>query len=84
MSGYLDHMNSKPAHERRRHAMRVAGIVTAFIFVGWVTTLGLRLGTGGTNSAQVAGTDGSSQAAAAVTAAYQGGNQLIVSTTTAY
>ncbi len=30
-------------HERRALAARVAGVLTAIIFVGWVTTLGVRL-----------------------------------------
>ncbi len=88
MNRYLDHMHSKPTHERRQHAMRVAGVVTALVFVGWVTTLGLQLGTSSTGSGQVAGsTDTSAQTAAAVTSGYdatQGGNQLIVATSTTY
>ena len=79
MKRYFEHMHGKPAHDRRQHAMRVAGIITALVFVGWVTTLGMRLGTGG---AQVAGSD-TSQTAAAITSLQQG-NQLIVSTTTDY
>jgi hypothetical protein len=78
MNRYLDHMHTKPTHERRRHAMRIAGIVTVLVFVGWVTTLGLQLGSSSTNA---------SQTAAAVTSSYdatQTSNQLIVSTSTTY
>ena len=84
---YLDHMQSKPTHERRQHAMRVAGVLTALVFVGWVTTLGVRLGGTSAGSVQVAGTDNVGQTAAALNSGYdaaQGGNQLIVSTTTDY
>ena len=88
MNRYLEHMHSKPTHDRRQHAMRVAGILTALVFVGWVTTLGMQLGTGAAGSATVAGsTDNSAQTAAVITSGYQGsqsGNQLIVSTTTDY
>jgi len=31
-------------HERRQVALRVATIVTAILFIGWLATLGLRLG----------------------------------------
>lgn len=31
-------------HERRQFALRVAGSVTAVIFVGWLATLGVRIG----------------------------------------
>jgi hypothetical protein len=41
---YLNHMNTKSTHERRQHALQVATIVTALVFVGWLGTLGLRLG----------------------------------------
>ena len=85
---YLDHMHTKPTHERRQHAMRVAGVVTALVFAGWVTTLGMRLGTG-SGDAQVAETSStnSDQTAAVLNSGFdatQGGNQLIVSTTTDY
>ncbi|MEK7109044.1 MAG: hypothetical protein AAB919_01240 [Patescibacteria group bacterium] len=86
MNRYLEHLHRKPTHERRQHAMRVAGVLTALVFVGWVTTLGMQLGTTN-NSAQVAGTDNTGQTAAALQSGYdaaQGGNQLIVSTTTDY
>ncbi len=43
MKKYLHHIKSKPTHERREHAMRVAGVVTALVFFGWISTLGVRL-----------------------------------------
>jgi hypothetical protein len=49
---YLDHINSKPTHERRKHAVQIASVVSGVIFLGWLGTLGLRLATPG---GQVAG-----------------------------
>lgn len=82
MAPYFEHMHSKSTHERRTHAMRVAGVITALLFAGWISTLGLR-STLGTGQPQVAGSDGSSQTAAALNTqidqGYQG-NQLVVAT----
>ncbi len=45
MKRYLDHIkNTKAPHERRAHAVKVAGFVTAAVFVLWAGTLSLRLG----------------------------------------
>lgn len=41
---YFNHVQSKPTHHRRQHAMQVAGILTALAFVVWVTTLPMRFG----------------------------------------
>jgi hypothetical protein len=87
MNRYLKHMHGKPTHERRQHAMKIAAVLTALVFVGWVTTLGLQLGSSNNAPTQVAGSDAASQTAAAVqSSGYQtgSGNQLIVSTTTGY
>ena len=81
MSRYLQHIKGKPTHERRLHAMRVSGVITALIFVGWVTTLGVSMGTGAGTVAQEQ-TD--TQTASAVQSSGFTGNQLIVSTTTNY
>ena len=35
-------MQTKSTHERRQHAVQVATVVTAFVFVGWIATLGVR------------------------------------------
>lgn len=84
MAPYLEHMRNKPAHERRLHAMRVAGVLTALVFAGWVTTLGLQAGS--TDQTAVAGTDTSGQTAAAAAAPASGyplqGNQLVVASST--
>ena len=45
---YFRHIQSKPTHHRRQHAVQVAGILTAVAFVVWITTLPLRFGGMGT------------------------------------
>jgi hypothetical protein len=83
---YAQHMQNKSTHERRQHALKVAGIVTAVLFVGWLATLGMRLsmGTGGTvaNSSDTS-SDNSSQLANVVEgASYTSVNSLQVASTT--
>jgi hypothetical protein len=43
MRRYIEHVQNKEPHERRAHALRIAGTLTALVFVGWLGTLGLRL-----------------------------------------
>lgn len=81
MKKYFDHINNKEPHERRQHAMRISGVVTAMVFAVWITTLGLRLGSGGDQLAQD-GFDQTALTAAAVESGYSGPNQLYVATTT--
>jgi hypothetical protein len=40
---YLDHIKSKEPHERRRHALTIAGVLTGVFFVAWLATLPIRL-----------------------------------------
>jgi hypothetical protein len=40
--------DERTTHERRQFAVRTAGMLTAVLFVGWLATLGVRLGTGET------------------------------------
>lgn len=85
MNRYLEHMHQKPAHERRRHAMRVAGVITAVIFAGWVTSFSLHLGSAAPAPVASSGTAASQTAAAIQGSGYPtSGNQLIVATTTDY
>lgn len=44
MKKYIEHMKQQPPHERRMAAIRIASVVTGVIFVGWLATLGVRLG----------------------------------------
>jgi hypothetical protein len=76
MKRYFDHIQTKEPHERRQHAMRLAGAVTAAVFAVWITTLGLRLG----GSGQLAQDDGTqtSLSASAAQSMYGAPNQLMV------
>lgn len=83
MKKYFDHIQSKEPHERRQHAMRIAGVATAMVFAVWITTLGFRLTSGGDQVAQDDGTQ-TSLTAAAVQNGYSGPNQLYVASTTGF
>lgn len=75
MKNYFRHIKTKPTHERRQHAVKIAGAFTAVVFVFWITTLGVRLGRSPEGDAsQLAGA-----AAAGMTS-----NTLEVATTTSY
>ena len=53
MKNYIEQLRSeKSPHERRSVATRVAGVLTALLFVFWVTTLGVRLAAHNTNLAE--------------------------------
>ncbi len=78
-------MHSKSTHERRQHALKVAGVVTAVLFVGWLATLGARLsmGTGSSVANSNDTSDNSSQLAGVVeSASYTSVNSLQVASTT--
>jgi len=79
MKKYFKHIQNKPPHERRQHAVQVAGVCTALVFVVWVTTLGMRLAH---QSAAVAGAGGDSQVANASSIYDKPDNTLEVATTT--
>lgn len=76
MRRYIEHIRSKDPHERRTHALRWAGVVTALFFVAWLGTLPMRL-----NTADIAA-EQSAQAAAATQALYQESAHLEVAPTT--
>lgn len=50
MKRYIEHMQSKPTHQRRQHALQVATVVTAVVFVGWLASLGVRISSSGTTT----------------------------------
>jgi len=81
MKQYLDHIKSKEPHERRQHAMQIAGVVTAAVFAVWITTLGFRLG-GDSNVAQ--DETQTSLSASAAASVYTGPNQLMVAPTSGF
>ncbi len=81
MKNYIEHIkNTREPHERRQHAMQIAGIITGTLFVVWLGTLGVRLASQG---AIAESPDSSLQAAAAASTANKGA-QLEVSTTSIY
>ncbi|HVV39331.1 MAG TPA: hypothetical protein VHD31_03345 [Candidatus Paceibacterota bacterium] len=68
MQAYIEKLKAeKSTHERRQIALRVAGTVTAVMFVVWISTLGVRLAGSGsqqpTNTANTAATLQAVQAA---------------------
>ncbi|MSR70533.1 hypothetical protein EXS62_00630 [Candidatus Kaiserbacteria bacterium] len=80
MRRYIQHIkDTKVPHERRQHAMKISGILTAALFAVWVGTLGVRLA----SQPEATLTDNSLSAAAA-NAQVQNGPHLEVSTTSVY
>jgi hypothetical protein len=81
---YFEHMHTKSTHERRQHAMRVASVVTAVVFLGWLGTLGVRLGSGTSSSIAVENNQAQqTQLANVIDGTYTPtGNTLEVATTT--
>jgi hypothetical protein len=69
---YFEHIGNKSTHERRVHAMQVAGVFTALLFAAWAATLGARLAALGAQSSQTAA------------AANQNQTSLEVATTSGY
>lgn len=90
MRKYIEHIkNTRTPHERRTHALQAASVITAAIFVVWIGTLGLRLGTGGAAVAQDDGTqtlnnNQTSLSASAAAATTNNQAHLEVSTTSVY
>ncbi len=88
MRNYLEHIkNTRTPHERRTHALQIAGVVTALLFVVWVGTLSIRFGgigavaaDDGTQTVLPAG-DQSSLTASAAAARQNNAAHLEVSTT---
>jgi hypothetical protein len=78
MRRYIQHIKeTREPHERRAHAMRVAGLLTGAIFAVWLGTLGYRLSTG----SELAESPDTSLTAAAAAAAPNTEAHLQVSTT---
>ncbi len=81
MRRYLEHIkNTRTTHQRRQHALQVAGVVTAALFVVWIGTLGMRLAT----LDAIAESPDTSLTAAAAASTQNKGAQLEVSTTSVY
>ncbi len=80
MRRYIEHIrNTRTPHERRQHALQIAGVFTAVLFVGWLATLSLRIGTGG----EVVNTNPSTNTAATLQAV-QGDDSVNSSTFLGY
>jgi len=81
MRKYIEHIkNTREPHQRRQHAVQVAGVLTGGLLVVWLGTLGYRL----SSQEAVAQSPDTSLTAAAV-AAYPGNApHLEVSTTSIY
>ena len=80
MKKYYDHVMDKEPHERRQHAIQIASVFTALVFVVWITTLGVRLAN--TSGVVVQNPDGSDQVANASSIYDTPENTLEVATTT--
>ena len=39
----IEPLKSKEPHQRRQHALRMAGVATAMVFLIWISTLGVRI-----------------------------------------
>jgi len=81
MKRYIDHIkNNRTTHQRRQHALQVAGVITAALFVVWIGTLGMRLA----SQDAIAESPDTSLTAAAAASTENKGAQLEVSTTSVY
>ena len=81
MKRYLDHIkNTRTTHQRRQHALQIASVVTAALFVVWIGTLGVRLAW----QDAIAESPDTSLTAAAAASTQNKGAQLEVSTTSVY
>lgn len=81
MKRYIDYIkNTRSTHQRRQHALQVAGGITAALFVVWIGTLGMRIA-----SQDVAAESADTSLTAAAAASTQNkGAQLEVSTTSVF
>lgn len=88
MKRYLEHIKSKPPHERRQHAMQISAGIMALVFVAWISTIGLRFATAPQTEDGLPGQGDSSQLANIVSGQGMGQSQqnatLIVATSSQY
>lgn len=81
MKRYIAHMReTREPHERRQHAMRVAGVLTGALFAVWLGTLGARL----TQESEIAQSPDTSLTASAAASTQNKGASLQVSTTSIF
>jgi hypothetical protein len=77
MKRYIQHIKSKPPHDRRQHAMQLSAGVVAIVFVVWISTIGIRFASSPSEVAEGSG----SQLANIISGAGAQNATLIVSTT---
>lgn len=78
MRRYIEHIKeTREPHQRRQHAMQVAGLLTGTLFAVWLGTLGYRL----TAESEIAQSPDTSLSASASLAAPNNAPHLEVSTT---
>lgn len=84
MKRYFNHIkDTKNTHERRQHALAVAGVLTGIVFMVWVTTLSVRFATSDAELANIQNNTDQTAAVAAQGASFGAQeNSLIVSTST--
>ena len=81
MRRYIEHIkNTHTTHERRQHALRMAGGATLALFAIWLGTLSVRLA----SQTEVAQSPEQSLTAAAAASTQNKGPQLQVSTTSVF
>src|SRR3989338_999673 len=84
MKKYFKHLQEdRTPHDRRQFAVRVAGTLTAVLFVTWAASLGVRLANPGAGNPSVSGGAGGTQTAAVVNYQTQT-NELEVATTSIF
>lgn len=79
MKRYLEHIKSKPPHDRRQHAMQLSAGIVAVVFVVWISTLGIRFSSA---PAEVADKSSMSQLANIITGTEQQTATLMVASST--
>lgn len=85
MKRYIEHIKTKEPHHRRKHAMQLSGAIVGVLFVVWLGTFSMRLGTPGESTeADPSASSGQTASAANATMLPSGAAQLEVSTTSVY
>ncbi len=86
MRRYIEHIkNNHSTHQRRQHAMRISGVITATLFAVWLGTLGTRIASQEEEVAAVPETSNETLSASAAAAVPKNSApQLQVSTTSVF
>jgi len=85
MKKYFKHLQEdRTPHDRRQVAVRVAGTLTAVLFVTWAASLGVRLASPGAGNLSASGAGAGSTQTAAVANYQAQPNGLEVATTSVF